>query len=52
MAGLTSIRRMFEEERVYKVDDRISGGRIDRSVCIKVGVLYDTLEMSVDKERL
>jgi hypothetical protein len=52
MAGLTSIRRVFEEERVYKVDDRISGGRIHLSMCIKVGMLNDTLEMSVDEERL
>jgi hypothetical protein len=52
MAGLTSIRRVFEEKRVYKVDGRISGGRIYLSVCIKVGMLNDTLEMSVDEERL
>jgi hypothetical protein len=52
MAGLASIRRVFEEERVYKVDDRISGGRIHLSVCIEVGMLNDTLEMSVDEERL
>jgi len=52
MAGLTSIRRVFEEERLYKVDDRISGGRIDLSVCIKVGMLNNTLEMSVNEERL
>jgi hypothetical protein len=48
MAGLASIRRVFEEEHVYKVNDRISGGRIHPSVCIKVGMLNDTLEMSVD----
>lgn len=52
MGGLTSIRRVFEEECVYKVDDRISGGRIHLSMCIKVGMLNDTLEMSVDEERL
>jgi hypothetical protein len=52
MAGLTSVRRMFEEERLYKVDDRIPGGRIHCSVSIKVGMLNDTLEMSVDEEWL
>lgn len=52
MAGLTSIRRVFEKERMYKVDDRISGGRIHLGVCIKSGMLNDTLEMSVDEERL
>jgi len=52
MAGLTSVRRVFEEECLYKVDDRISGGRIYLRVCIKVGMLNDTLKMSVDEERL
>ena len=52
MAGLTSIRRMFEEERMYKVDDRISGGRIHPCVRVKFGMLNDTLEMLVDEERL
>lgn len=52
MAGLTSIRRVFDKERLYEVDDRISGGRIYTSVCIKVGMLNNTLEMLVDEERL
>lgn len=52
MAWLTSIRRVFEEERLYEVDDRFSGGCIDLSVCIKVGMLNNTLEMSVNEERL
>lgn len=52
MAGLTGIRGVFEEERVYKVDDRISAGRIHLSACIKVGMLNDTLEMSVNEEGL
>jgi hypothetical protein len=52
MARLTSIRRVFEEERMHKVDDRISGGRIHLGVCIEVGMLNDTLEISVDEERL
>jgi len=52
MAWLAGIRRVFEEERVYKVDDGISGDGIHPSVCIKVGMLNDTLEMLVDEERL
>jgi len=43
---------MLEEEHVYKVDDRISGSHVRLSMFIKVGVLDDTLEMSIDKERL
>jgi hypothetical protein len=43
MAGLTSVRRVLQEEHVYKVNDRISGGRIYLSVRIKVGMLNDTL---------
>ena len=52
MAGLTSIRRMLQEEGVYKVDDGISSSRICLSVRIEVSMLNDTLEMSVDKEWL
>jgi hypothetical protein len=52
VAGLACICRVFEEERVYKVDDRISGGRIYLSVFVKVGMLNDTLQVSVDEERL
>ena len=43
MTGLTSIRRVLQEEHVYKVDDRISGGRIYSSVRIKISMLNDTL---------
>lgn len=43
MAGLTSIRWVLQEEHVYKVDDRIPGGRIFLGVRIKVGMLNDTL---------
>jgi hypothetical protein len=52
VAGLTSIRRMFQEEGVYKVDDGISASRVCLSVRIEVSMLNDTLEMSVNEERL
>jgi hypothetical protein len=43
MAGLASIRGVLQEEYVYKVDDRISRGRINLGVRIEVGMLDDTL---------
>ena len=43
MAGLTSIRRVLQEEHVYKVDDRVSGSSVYLGVRIKVGMLNDTL---------
>ena len=52
MTRLTSIRRVLEEEHVHEVNDRISGSHIRPSILIKVGVLDDTLEMSIDKEGL
>jgi hypothetical protein len=52
MARLTSIRRVLEEEHVYEVNDRISGSHIRLGIFIKVGMLDDTLKMSIDKEGL
>lgn len=52
MTRLTSIRRVLEKEYVYKVDDKISGGHIRLCTFIKVGVLNDTLEVSIGKQRL
>lgn len=52
MTRLTSIRRVLEEEHVYEVNDRISGSHIRLSIPIKVGVLDNTLKMSIDKEGL
>jgi len=49
MTRLTSIRGVLEKEYVYNVDDRISGNHIRFCVFIKVGVLDDTLEVSIDK---
>ena len=49
MTRLTSIRRVLDKECVDKVDDRISGSQIRLCIFIKVGMLYDTLEMSIDK---
>jgi hypothetical protein len=52
MARLTSIRRVLEEEHVYEVNDRISGSHGRLCMLVKVGMLYDTLKMSIDKEGL
>jgi hypothetical protein len=52
MSRLTSIRRVLEEEYMYEADDRISGSHIRLRTLIEVCVLDDTLEMSIDKERL
>ena len=52
MAWLTGIGRVLEKEHMYKADDSISGSCVYLSVLIKVGVLGDTLEMSIHKERL
>jgi len=52
VAWLTGIGRVLEKEHMYKADDSISGSCVYLSVLIKVGVLGDTLEMSIHKERL
>jgi hypothetical protein len=52
MTWLASIGRVLEKEYMYKVDNSISGSCVYLGVPVKVGVLDDTLEMSIDNERL
>jgi hypothetical protein len=52
MARLTSVRWVFEEEHIYKMDDRISRSCVRLGVSIEISVLDDALKMSINQERL